>query len=316
MSANEPRSSRSTRAAERVAVEERIDAIAARQHGVITGAQLRAAGLGPHAVKYRLAGKRLHLVQRGVYRVGPLLTRRGQQLAAALACGAGAVLSHRSAAALWRIIPEADAPIEVTSRGANRHRRPGIRPHRGRLGDDDVACVDGIPVTSVARTLLDLAGTAPPGELDQALARAERLGLANPAEVESLLARHPKARGARVLRALLGVRGGVPLTRSEAEKRFLQLTRKAQLPAPRTNSRVVGHEVDVLWPAERLVVEIDGVAFHSSPASFEQDRSRDAQLAAAGFQVVRVTWRQMVREPEAVIARVAQALALRARPKA
>jgi very-short-patch-repair endonuclease len=176
---------------------------------------------------------------------------------------------------------------------------------------DEVTEVDAVPVTSAARTLADIAGEVGMRELERALVRAERQGLTDPAEVERVVARRPHTRGVRGLRCLLRDGERRALTRSEAEERLLELVRRARLPSPEVNVPLAGYEVDFLWRAARLVLEVDGFAYHSSRASFERDRRRDASLSARGFRVIRITWRQIAREAEAVLVRLAQALAAR-----
>ena len=188
-------------------------------------------------------------------------------------------------------------------------QRPGIRVHYpGALSADEVTTRDAIPVTTVARTLYDLATCTTHRELERALAEAFALRLTTRAAVASLVARHAGRRGARRLQELLDSTSAPALTRSEAEERFLALIRKAQLPSPEVNAELEGYEVDFLWRAERLVAEIDGRAFHSSDRSFEKDRLRDATLLSAGVRVMRVTWRQIVQEPEALLVRLTRAL--------
>lgn len=287
-------------------------------------------------VQTRVATNRLRPLHRGVYLLGqlrgPLEPERAREMAAVLACGPGAVISHRSAAWLWDLLPRAGGPagvarprtaaasahpagagsgvdVDVTVPGRARRRRPGIRAHRSHdLGAGETTQLDGIPITTPARTLRDLSIVVGPRELNRAAARAERRKLIRAEELASLVARHSRRRGAPVLRAAMGEDGGPALTRSEAEERFLDLVRRGQLPAPETNVLVRGHEVDFLWRAARLAVEVDGFGFHASRRSFENDRRRDAELAAAGVHVVRVTWSQIVREPSATLVRVAQAL--------
>jgi very-short-patch-repair endonuclease len=197
-------------------------------------------------------------------------------------------------------------------RSSNRRRRPGVRLHRSNdLEPDEVTSVDGIPTTTVARTLLDFAAVAASRELEQALAHAERHELVSTEELAQVMARHPKHRGVRALRRLVPENAEPALVRSLAEERLTELVRKAQLPNPQTVTRAAGIEVDFLWRAERLVVEVDGFAFHSSRRRFERDRDRDGLLLARGFQVMRVTWRQLANEPELIIGRLAQALSQR-----
>jgi very-short-patch-repair endonuclease len=172
----------------------------------------------------------------------------------------------------------------------------------------DIRKLGGIPVTSAARTILDLAAVVSPRDLERALAEAQARRLVRRADLLSLLARRSGRPGAAALRSL--IEGDAPaLTRSEAEERFLALIRAAELPAPEVNARVGRYEVDFLWRERALVVEVDGYRFHSSRASFERDRRRDADLTTRGLRVIRITWRRIVREPEALVARVATALA-------
>ena len=168
--------------------------------------------------------------------------------------------------------------------------------------------LSGIPITTPARTLLDLASEATSRELEQAVAEAERRHLASRGGLVALLARYPRRPGTRALRFLVETHQRPALIRSEAEERLLALIGKAQLPAPDVNARVGPYEVDFLWREARLIVEVDGFAFHGDRAAFEADRRRDAELAARGFHVIRVTWRQIEAEPEAVLVRVGQAL--------
>jgi very-short-patch-repair endonuclease len=296
--------------------EELIAALAARQHGLVTRAQVLNAGLTADMLEYRVKAKRLRPVHSGVYRVGPLVTPASREMAAVLACGPGSVVSHRSAAALWQLLAHAGdhAPVDITVQGCDRGRRQGIRPHRvARLEPDEVTKLDGIPITTPARTVIDLAGGVSGRELAQAVAQAGRRQLTSDAALLSLIARHPGRRGIRALRALLRSSAEPALTRSEAEERFLALIRKAQLAMPEVNVMVGGYEIDFLWRAECVAVEVDGYAFHSSQGKFESDRRRDARLSASGLRVIRATWRQLVSEPEAMLVRLAQTLAWSAR---
>jgi very-short-patch-repair endonuclease len=288
-----------------------IAGLAERQHGIVTRARLIEAGLTSASIKSRVAARWLRPVHRGVYRVGPVRAGHWREMAAVLACGPGAVLSHRSAAALRKLLPrpEDSDPVDVMVPGRDRGRRPGIHARRVALLDpEDVEEAHGIPVTSAARTLLDLGSVAGTRELEQALARAERWELTTRADLGSLVDRRPRHRGGPRIRTLLGNPAGPALTRSEAEERFLALIAKAGLRMPETNVVVARYEVDFLWRKNRLVVEVDGYAFHSSKKRFEGDRRRDADLAARGLRVIRVTWRQIVEEPEAMLVRLAQAL--------
>lgn len=289
-----------------------IQTLAARQHGVVARTQLLERGMTAEAVRWRVRSGRLIPMQRGVYRVGPLMAPRAREMAAVLACGPGAVVSHRSAALLWQIGPEdgAAGPVHLTMVGMDRGRRPDMCAHRRRhLPPDQVALIEGIPVTTPARTLLDLAGEADIGELERMVAQASARGLVDMQDLRDLALRSPDWRGMARLRTLLDAEGGPALTRSEAERRFLRLLRSARLPAPGANVAIGEMEVDFAWTHPRLVVEVDGYAFHSSRSRFESDRRRDARLVGRGYRVMRVTWRQLVFEPEVVLVHLARALA-------
>jgi len=288
--------------------------LAMRQHGIVTRRQLLDAGISSGVVDRRVRARTLRAVHPGVYRVGPVAAAHSLEMAAVLACGDAALLSHLSAAALWEMLPVALAGGAVDVALGNGHRRPsGVRVHRlGTLRPDHVTTRAGIPVTVPARTLFDIARQVSLRTLEQAWGQALALRLATPAEVDRLLAPLRGQPGSLSLRAIVGL-AHPGRTRSEAEERFLALVRRARLDPPTTNTPVAGYEVDFLWPRERLVVEIDGFAFHASAASFERDRRRDAELTGAGMRVIRVTWRQLADEPEAVLARLVRALALAGR---
>jgi len=271
-----------------------------RQRGVVSASQLRDLGLGPNALERRVRQGWLRRVHRGVYAVGHApLTFTGRCWAARLATDG--VLSHRTAAALWDLLPPPSGALDVTTpRGAET--RAGIRVHRSRTALD-VEERDGLAVTTVDRTLVDLADLLTPHRLERVVHRAEELRL-----LDASALRAPGRRTRHLRSALATLATADPdVTRSELEERFLALVAEHGLPRPRANARLHGHEVDFLWPAQRLVVETDGAAAHLTPTAFERDRRRDATLLAAGHQVVRLTWRQVVQEPDVVAA------ALRAR---
>jgi very-short-patch-repair endonuclease len=277
---------------------------------VVTRAQLREAGYTNRAIDRRLESGRLHRVHRGVYLVGHVVMPHAREMSAVLAVAPNAVLSHRSAACLWQLLPYPARPdsVDVTVWGRNAGRKPGIRIHRvSALAPGETRTCKRIPTTTPARTLIDLACQVSARELEQAVAQAQTRGLTSHRDLLALLDRHPGRRGTAALRALLNG-GAAVLTRSEAEERFLALVRKAQLPAPDVNVGLAGYEVDFLWREERLIVEVDGFAFHSSRAAFERDRLRDAELQAQGFRIIRVTWRQIVDHPEAMLVRIARTL--------
>ena len=291
-------------------LEDRINALAASQFGVVTRAQLIEAGVSVKKLDRWIASRRVRLLHRGVYLVGPLMIARAREMAAVLACGPTAVVSHLSAAALCEMLQALDraAPIDVTiTRGG--HRRPGIRVHRVfTLHSAEITTLEGIPMTTVARTLLDIAFTLPAPQLERAVEQALGTRLTTQAHVIDVLNRHAGTPGAARLRALIKPEPPA-FTRSEAEAQLLTLIRKAKLVRPEVNVMVCGHEVDFFWRTERFIVEMDGFAYHASHRKFESDRRRDAVLAAAGMRVIRVTWQQLVKQPEALIATLALALA-------
>jgi very-short-patch-repair endonuclease len=288
--------------------ERKIAAIAGRQDNVVTREQLTQVGLGVGAIAHRLVAGTLQRLHRGVYLLGaapPSAEARAR--AAVLVCAPAAYLSHRSAAALWRLLPEIPVEdLDVTVVGRNPGVHPGLRVHRSRtLGRPDIRHRHGIPLTSPARTLCDLAATEPTNVLERALNEARVLGLAKQRELDAALKRAQTRKGTALLRLL---NENPTITRNDAERKLLKLISDANLPRPLTNAPLQGYNVDFLWPAQRLIVEFDGFASHGHRHAFEKDRRRDRTLVAAGYRVIRITWRQLVEEPLAVIASVAQAL--------
>ena len=284
--------------------DERIARVAEGQYGVVTRAQLTCLGLGPDAIDHRLRLRRLIALHRGVYAVGQRrLPKEARWTAAVLAYGPGAVLSNRSGAAHWQIARHHGA-CEVTIAAARRSR-PGIRVHRVRLAADEVTVHEGIRITTVPRTLFDLAASLSVRQLERAINEAEVLRLWDELSLDDLLRRYPRRRGnATVRAALAGRRAGATATKSELEEMFLSLIDRAGLPRPLVNMIVEGYEVDVLWPEHGLVVELDGRAVHGTVMAFEADRERDRVLHVAGWRPVRITHRQMSDRPERVIADV------------
>ncbi len=272
-----------------------IAALADRQHGVVASRQLVALGYGRRAIEHRIAAGRLHPIHRAVYAVGRrLLSREGHWMAAVLACGPGALISHRTAAALWDLRPTAQTKIDVTFSGSGRASRDNLRVHStARLHAEDIATVDRIPVTSISRTLLDLAAVLDADRLTRVIEQAVRLRLFDLRALDRAMTRTPRRRGVRLLRAVLADYREPAPTRSELERRFLQLVREGALPTPRVNTQVAGLEVDFFWPEWRLVVELDGRGYHVSPRAFERDRVRDAILQRAGCRVLRVTHKRL-----------------------
>jgi very-short-patch-repair endonuclease len=228
-------------------------------------------------------------------------------MAAVLACGERAVVSHAAAAALWEIRPEADGPITVTIVG-DRARHAGIRAHQTHsLHPSDRKLLRGIPVTSAARTLLDNAADLAPRRLGEALEQAQIKRLVTKREIEAALRRAPRRLGRAALRALVA---DSAVTRSVAERMVVKLLRAAGLPRPAFNAEAEGYEVDALWRVERVVLEFDSHEFHATRAAFERDRRRDASLTRAGYLVLRTTWHELTERPHALVARIAEALAL------
>jgi very-short-patch-repair endonuclease len=277
--------------------------LAGRQHGVVTRAQLAAVGISSSAVGRWAAERRLHRLHRGVYAVGhPILTVDGRRMAAVLAAGPGAVLSHASAAALWEIRRTSATRIDVTVRSTGgRARRPGLRIHRApTLRADEITEHHGIPVTTTSRTLLDLAATLPRRALERALDEAEVQGLYDRSSLGALPRAHAGERGAKALAVALDDDGELTLTDSELEELMLALCDDHRLPRPRPRALVAGLRVDFLFAAGRLVVETDGYRYHRTRRAFERDRERDAILARAGYRTLRFSHRQLTREPAMV----------------
>jgi putative AbiEi antitoxin of type IV toxin-antitoxin system/uncharacterized protein DUF559 len=268
--------------------------LAGRQWGVVSLAQLRALGIGARAVQLRASAGRLHRVYRGVYAVGHQALRvEGRRLAAVLACGPGAVLSHRSAASHWGLLHTDQTRIDVTGpRG--RQGVPGIRLHRSRsLDARDTTEHEGIPITTIARTLLDLAATARADQLERALAQAMYLRIYDQRAIDDVISRSNGHRGTKVLAQ--ATKQEPKLTKGMWEARILRLVRGANLPEPRCNKPLHAPDhgeckPDFYWPAHNLIVETDGWEAHGTLAAFRSDRAKDAALTAAGYRVVRFTW--------------------------
>jgi very-short-patch-repair endonuclease len=259
--------------------------LAARQHGIVTTAQLLDAGVGRRSIARRVARGWLVPLYRGVYQVGPVAARHGAEMAAVLAIGEDAALSHQSAAAMWGF-GRRDRVVHVTVARRGRRSRPGIQVHQSL--SLNAAVHQGLPITTPARTLRDLRTVLPRADLERAEEQAHILGLVIP--------------------------DGAPepaFTRSEAERRLKALCKAAGLPLPKTNAIVAGWEVDAYWPAHRVIVEVDGWTYHRTRQAFERDRRKDAALTAAGQRVVRITWRRLTAEPISLSAQFGALLAVR-----
>ena len=277
--------------------------IAARRHGVVSWRQLVDAGLSPAAIAHRVRNGRLHRLHRGVFAVGHRpTTRQGRWIAAVLAYGDRAALSHLAALSHWDLRPSSASTIDVSVATRNGlAAREGIRLHRcGGLGLSEITVHDGIPVTTVERTLLDAAAMLRAAGLARAVERSEVLRLFDLTLVEQTIGRHPYHPGTASLASALELYRDHEPTRSELEAMLLALCDRHGLPRPLVNRAVEGCEVDFLWPAHRLIVETDGRRTHLTRAAFERDRARDAMLTVAGYRVVRFTHRQILHEPETV----------------
>jgi very-short-patch-repair endonuclease len=279
--------------------ERAIGALAERQHGVVSRPQVSELGLGDGAIEHRVRLGRLRPVHRGVYTIGHrLLAQDGRWMAAVLAYGPGTVLSHRAAAALWGM--RGGTWVEVTVPGGRR-ARDGIQVHRAALPEDERTTHREIPTTTVPRTLLDLSAVVTKRHLRGALREAEHLRLSDPLSLHDIIARYPRRPGLKAIKALLAEASvGARIIRSELEERFQDFLVRAGLPLPQTNVVIEGYEVDCVWPEQRLIVELDGHASHSPTHAFELDRARDRRLEAAGWRVIRITWRQLEQEPDLV----------------
>lgn len=281
-----------------------MEELARGQHGVVARRQLLRLGMSREAIATRLQRRHLHEVHLGVYVVGARrISRRGRWMAAVLASGEEAVLSHRSAARLWRLLPLAAERIDVT-RSNRRVRRDGIVGHRAKLREDEWVVEDGIPVTSPFRTIFDLAAVVSMRELERAWHEAEVRRLTDRVSLPMLLERYPGRRGTRALRELLGSDAPVGITRNEFEEAFLALVDHCGLRRPRMNAPLAIRgrfiEVDALWERERLAVELDSRGVHGTKKRFESDRHRDRILVAEGWRTMRVTWQALRDEPEAI----------------
>lgn len=290
--------------------------MAGRQHGVVARRQLLALGMGRQAIGGRVRRQLLHPLHRGVYAAGHrLITTDGRRMAAVLACGERAVLSHRSAGRLWRVLPPAEELIEVTCRSGRSAERPGIVAHRSPLAPDETTTAAEIPVTSVFRTIFDLAAVAPKREVERAFHEAEVRRLTDRVSLPMLLERHPGRPGAGVLREILADKRPAGITRNDFEERFVAFLDAHHLPRGLLNGTLPLRgrflEPDCMWPERRLIVELDSREVHGTDRGFEGDRERDRLLLAEGWRTGRVTWRQLRDEPEAIAADLRRLLAAR-----
>lgn len=286
-------------------LDTRIAELAERQYGVVARAQLVALGLGHDGIGRRLRAGRLRRLHYGVYAVGhKVLSKEGRWIAAVFASGPGAVLSHWSAAALWGIRGSRSGPIDITSPRKTKSRG-AIRRHRALLLPDEVTVEDGIPVTTAPRTVFDLAAVSDAHTVESALRQCEYLRLYDPLSLGDLVERYSGHRGNRAARAALAkLEESSGETEEGLEERFLAFVDRHRLPRPGFNVwlEVQGHryKVDCLWPAQRLIAELDSWQAHGTRSSFQSDKARDRRLLRAGYRTARITWRQLGDEPEQI----------------
>jgi very-short-patch-repair endonuclease len=259
-------------------------------------------GLGDRQIEHGLHSGRLHAIHRGVYAVGhKSLPIRGHWIAAVLAAGDGALLSHRSAAALLGLRGDSRARVDVTVAGQARRDHSGVDVHRARnLLPADRAIRDAIPVTALPRTLLDLGAVVNARQLERAFEAAERLRVLDMRALHELAVRSHGHHGLGAFRRLIERHHEIPETREELERRLIDLCDEYLLPRPACNVALEGFIVDALWSHARLVAEVDSWEFHRTRAAFERDRARDAALQLAGYTVVRITARRIQHDPGGV----------------
>lgn len=292
---------------------QQVAQLADRQHGVVGRRQLLELGVGDGTTKRWLRAGRLHRLHREAYSVGHTrIYVRGEWMAAVLACGEDALLSHRSAATLWGLTRQYGRFVDVTAPAGRQFRpgREGVRLHRGRLYEDDATKRAGIPVTTVARTLFDLSEVVDFDRLRRAWEEADRLRLLRPSALEQLCEFGFGRRALKPIRRLLAENRVPTITRSPLEDRFSDFCREhlADLPEPLTNVSILDHEVDAYWPSHRLVVEMDSWEYHSHRAAFERDRTRDAAMEVADYRVIRLTHRQLETEASRITTQIRKIL--------
>jgi predicted transcriptional regulator of viral defense system len=292
-----------------------IARICHRQHGLITLDQLEGQGLTVQTVHERMLAGRIHRIHQRVYSLTPgVMTQRGKFMAAVLACGPDAALSHRSAAYLWGLVDSWEAPIDVTAPNRRGRSPEGVAAHRdGSLQPIDKTTLHGIPCTTVARTIMDFAGVEPDWRLRKAVAEAEVLQILDKAKLRALLKRSRRRRGVARLRLILDtIHPQTKRTRSELERLFLGMCAKHFVPEPEVNVWLPTpdgkrYQADFLWRDAQLIVEADSRRFHDTDSAFVSDRKRRQQLELAGWRVSQCTWEEVEREPRR-LAQTVQAL--------
>jgi predicted transcriptional regulator of viral defense system len=290
--------------------------LASTQHGVVTVGQVERLGLSGRALRHRVTSGRMRRVHRGVYAPWPL-TRHGRWTAALLAVGEGALLSHRSAAALWDICDDDPSAVHVTVPRRAFRAPPGIAVHSGTsLRQHDASDRGGIPCTALASTLIDLAGQVDRRTLERAVDRAEMLRIFDLVAIERAINRARYRRGVGRLKEVLAAYVEPTLTRSDAEELMLAIAGRAAVPMPEVNAWVPldagrGYRPDFLWRDVRLIVEVDGRSYHARRGAFEHDRLRDRRLALAGYATHRFAASELVRHPRQVARELRGLLAVR-----
>lgn len=279
-----------------------VGEFADRQHGVVSRAQLLAAGLSRGAIARGVESRRLRPVFRGVYAVGHVALRReGCWMAALLACGSNAVLSHRTAALIWGLLAGPAVPVDVITTSSKGRKHAGISTHRIRLDAFDAVVIDDLCVTTPSRTIVDLAGTLSGRALRDVVERAQDVRRFDPEDLRAAMARATRRPGARRLEDLLALMApDEDRARSHLERMFTTLTRRARLPRPAPNQEVGGLSRDFVWSDQRLVAETDGYRYHSSRSAKRRDNRRDRQLTALGWRPVRFTYEEIAFEPAEV----------------
>jgi predicted transcriptional regulator of viral defense system len=286
-------------------VDAEIAGLAVAQNGVVTREQLEGLGFNDQAIAKRVARGRLYRVNPTVYSLTPgVMTERGRFMAAVLACGPGAVLSHRSAAYLWGIVEKWEVPIDVTAPNRRGRSPDGVAAHRdGSLHQIDKTTLHGVPCTTVVRTLLDYAAVAKEWEVRKAVAEAEVLRILDQQRLRALLRRSRRRRGVARLRLVLdSIHPQTKRTRSELERLFLRMCARLEVPEPEVNVWLRApdgkrYQADFLWRADGLIIEADSRRFHDTDSAFVANRKRQQQLELAGWRVSPCTWEEVEREP-------------------
>jgi very-short-patch-repair endonuclease len=291
-------------------VDRLVGVVAAQQDSVVTWDQLRHLGLGAGAIEHRVRRGLLHRLHPGVFCWGTLIESPWMRARAALyACGRGSIVTHDAACGLIDIRRHPEGAIDITVIG-RRVRRTGIRAHKvARVARGDVRTIRGIPVSSPARALLEIAPRLTTRELSDAVEQMQIRRLVTKRDIEQAIERAGPRPGVVALRALLEEPA---FTRSSAERRVVALLRAARLPRPQFNAMAEGFEVDALWRCHRVVLEYDSYAFHLTKAALERDRRKTAALQRGRYTVLRTTWRELTKESYALVARTSEALAMAA----